>query len=522
MPKLARDRSRDGLSNRIEYFVLTHFKGAWERAQANSFLRKKVNRALINHAIYKIATRPFPFSTMASYTSWDSLTDRTYTGRHLPPVQPKGLLLQVDEVVKIFARKPGQERISSKSTVLFSHFAQWFTDGFLRTDRTNPLKNTSTHDIDLCQLYGLNRRATMALRSHQGGKLKSQIINGEEYPCFYFNPDGTPKDEFNDLPILFPDALSPERKATLFAMGVDRANVHFGYVMINTLLLREHNRVCDILSGEHPDWDDERLFQTARNIVIVLVLKIVIEEYINHIAPYHFKFRLDPTAFPNERWYRQNWMSVEFSLVYRWHALVPDQLRVAGHDYPSMEMLFNSSLLRATGLGQMFEDASLQPAGEISVFNTPTYLLEIEQASIEMGRAVQLASYNDYREMCRYPRVTRFDQISGDPEVQQALKRLYGHVDNVEFYVGLFAEDVREHSAVAALIGRLVGIDAFSQALTNPLLNPNIFNARTFTPTGLQIIKQTASLSDILHRNIPNTGRRFTVSLTRLDVAQNH
>ncbi len=81
-----------------------------------------------------------------------------------------------------------------------------------------------------------------------------------------------------------------------------------------------------------------------RNIMIVLVIK-PIDEYINHIMPYHFAFRLDPMAFPNERWYRQNWMSVGFGLVYRWHGLLPDRLCLSGRDHPSNETLFNSSLL---------------------------------------------------------------------------------------------------------------------------------------------------------------------------------
>lgn len=512
-----RSTQRDGLNNRVEFHVLTHFKRVWDVAQKRRFLQAKINRALINRAILKIATRPFPLSTMGAYTSWDSLTDRTYSGRHLPPAQPTRPLPPIDEVVKIFARRPGQEVLSDKSTVLFSHFAQWFTDGFLRTDRENPMKNTSNHEIDLCQVYGLKRQVTSMLRSHQGGKLQSQMINGEEYPCCFYDAHGTPKDEFKDVPILFPEWLDPARKLRLFAMGVERANVQIGYVMMNTLFLREHNRVCDILAREHPDWDDERLFQTARNILIVLVIKIVVEEYINHITPYNFKFRLDATAFPNERWYRQNWMSVEFSLVYRWHGLVPDRLRVAGREYPAAETLFNNDLLTEIGLGQAFEDASLQPAGEISLFNTPNFLIDVERASIALARETRLASYNDYREFCRWPRVTSFDQISGNPEVQQALKRLYGHVDNVEFYVGLFAEDVRPGSALAGLIGRLVGIDAFSQALTNPLLASPIYNHKTFSHAGMKIIEQTHSLSDILHRNLPAGDKRFTVSMTRLD-----
>ena len=34
------------------------------------------------------------------------------------------------------------------------------------------------------------------------------------------------------------------------------------------LWLREHNRVADLLARQHPAWDDQQLFDTARNIII--------------------------------------------------------------------------------------------------------------------------------------------------------------------------------------------------------------------------------------------------------------
>jgi len=33
---------------------------------------------------------------------------------------------------------------------------------------------------------------------------------------------------------------------------------------VHTLLLREHNRLCDILATQHPEYDDEQLYQTVR------------------------------------------------------------------------------------------------------------------------------------------------------------------------------------------------------------------------------------------------------------------
>ena len=39
----------------------------------------------------------------------------------------------------------------------------------------------------------------------------------------------------------------------------------------------------------------------------------------------------------------------------------------------------------------------------------------------------------------------------------------------------------------------------------------------TFTPAGVEIIETTETLSDILHRNLPEGGRRFEVSMDRTE-----
>ena len=130
---------------------------------------------------------------------------------------------------------------------------------------------------------------------------------------------------------------------------------------------------------------------------------------------------------------------------------------------------------------------------------------------------MQLAPYNDYRELASFPRVTDFDQITGDERTQAALRDLYGHVDRIEFFPGLFAEDARPNSVLPSLIGRMVGVDAFSQALTNPLLSPRVFNAQTFSPLGMEIIAGTRRLSDIVHRNVPESPGEYLVTMTRAD-----
>lgn len=553
-----RNTSRDGLGNKLQTLFLTNFRWFWAFIQANGTLKRKVNKLLINNAILKVPTRPYAFSLMTLesfipgtdderfqsiegyvsgkglpkktdvYTSWESLIDRTYTGRHLPPdpvFNQEGNLPKLEDLAALFQKKrdPDGKLVtiaSEKSTLLFPYWVQWFTDGFLRKDRHNPFKNTSNHHIDLSPVYGLTPKATRLLRAFKGGKLKSQLINGEEYPPFYYDDpeQGIVKPEFEGLYETLNDEkrLPPTLKAKLFAMGVERANVQIGYVMFNVLCLREHNRLCDLLAKNYPDWDDERLFQTARNVLMVVIMKIVLEEYINHLTPYHFKFFVDPASFTNEKWYRTNWMTLEFSLVYRWHSALPNTFVYDGKEVPMVSSLWNNQMLIDQGLGTLFEETCTQPAGRIGLFNTDDFLVELtELASVKLGRVAQMASYNDYREMAGYPRVTEFNQITSDPEAQKLLKQLYGDVDKIEFYVGLYAEDVRENSALAPLIGRLVGIDAFSQALTSPLLAENIFNENTFSPVGWEVIHSTNTLSDLVNRNTPPRDKPYEVTFYR-------
>ena len=75
----------DGLSNGIQLWAATHLASLWRLLQRIPFLRSKVNGLIIDQMVYKMRTRPDRLSTMSAYTSWPSLTNRTFSDRHLPP-----------------------------------------------------------------------------------------------------------------------------------------------------------------------------------------------------------------------------------------------------------------------------------------------------------------------------------------------------------------------------------------------------------------------------------------------------
>ena len=524
-PPLARlrDTSRDGLRNTIENFLLTHGRPFWSLINASPWLRRAVNHVVVNNAVKKGPFRPLRLSTRDDYPSWPSLTDRNWFARYLP-ARDIANLPPLDALKPLYVTRLDGPRLSRKSTLLFPSFAQWFTDGFLMTTATNTRRTHSNHQIDLSQIYGLNESVLQDLREPctehgRKGRLRAEMVAGEEWAPRLFKADGERDSRFANVPtpMKMPEALPAERKATIFAFGGERANSTLFTAAINTLFLREHNRLCGVIERANPGWDDQRVFETARNISIVQLIKIVIEEYINHISPYWFKLLADPAPCYRAGWNRENWIPVEFNLLYRWHSLIPEVVSWNGVRTSMADARFGNGPLLTDGLGAALDSASRSDIWELGLFNTAQMLRPVEWASVSQGRDNRLASYNDYRETMSYPRVTRFEQISGDVQVVEALKRLYGDVDRIEFFVGLFAESPPARSSVPPLIGRMVALDAFSHALTNPLLSPQVYNKETFSAEGWASIAATTSLRDLAERNLPGGvgGRR--VSMDHLD-----
>jgi prostaglandin-endoperoxide synthase 2 len=509
-------RPLPGLAQRLGEYFGGNFPLWWRFVAHVKPLHRFFNRLAINELIGVVPYRPEPLSTMAPYTSWASLTDKAWSSRHLPSaVGGRPRTPPIWEVAALFARD-GAMTPCPRSTNLFTCFAQWFVDGFLRTDRGDRRRNRSNHDVDLSQLYGFDRAVTDALRLKQHGLLRFQKINGEDYPEFLWR-NGAIDPRYDGVlpPVIGFDRLRPDQKAAVFAMAIDTRNV--GFIAFNVLFLREHNRIARQLEAEYPRWNDDRLFATARMILIVLLLKIVVTEYINHISGYYFKFLLSPASFPNEPWYRPNWMAIEFNLLYRWHSLVPSIFAVGGRNLTVEQSLTANRVLTATGLDAFMRAASNQPAGRIGLFNTDPFLVwRAERPTIQQGRTAKLRSYNDYRALCRLPRISRFEQISASPRVRKRLRDLYRNVDDIELYVGLYAEEAGPNNVLPPLMTAMVSFDAFSQVLTNPLVAPRIYGEQTFSPAGMKIIAETDTIAQLVDRNTP-PGPRNRISLTRAD-----
>lgn len=94
-------------------------------------------------------------------------------------------------------------------------------------------------------------------------------------------------------------------------------------------------------------------------------IKIVIEDYVQHLSGYNFKLKFDPELLFNDRFQYQNRISSEFNTLYHWHPLMPDEFHIQDEVYNYKQFLFNTSILTDHGVNSLVESFTNQIAGRV-------------------------------------------------------------------------------------------------------------------------------------------------------------
>ncbi len=368
------------------------------------------------------------------------------------------------------------------------------------TSVDNPRQQISriTPYIDGSQVYGSDQATADGLRTFSGGRLN-----------------------------ITDDGLLPLDDAGMVIAGDVRASENISLTAIQTLFVREHNRLADEIAAGDTELSDEQIYQQARAVVIAEIQAITYNEFLpallgnRAISRYDgYDSSVDPT------------IATEFSTAaFRFgHSTLNDDIEFFDNEGQAIrdeielkDAFFNSTLLEETGIDSILKyDASSQ-AQEIDLevvdslrnflFGAPgAGGLDLVAMNIQRGRDHGLADYNATREAYGLDAVESFDQITSNVELQEKLESLYGDVNNIDLWVGLMAEDHLRGSSVGELTQTIIA-DQFERLRDGDrFYYENIFEGRE-----LRQLNGT-SLADVIERNTSVQGLQDNVFFMRAEV----
>ncbi|WP_145076224.1 peroxidase family protein [Aureliella helgolandensis] len=381
---------------------------------------------------------------------------------------------------------------TSTGEVTISLTRSQFAEG-TGTSEENPREQVSeiTAFVDGSQVYGSDLETANSLREFEGGRM-----------------------------LITDDGLLPTDADGQIMAGDIRASENVALTSLQTLFVREHNRLADAISAGDTSLTDEEIYQQARAIVIAEIQAITYNEFLpallgkDALSSYDgYDASVNPT------------IANEFSTAaFRFgHSTLNDDVeffdndgRPVGEEIPLTEAFLNPQLLEETGIDSILKYDASTLAQEIdlevvdslrnALFGPPgSGGLDLVALNIQRGRDHGLADYNATREAYGLEAFDSFDDITSDVELQQNLESLYGDVNNIDLWVGLLAEDHVRNASVGELAQTIIA-DQFERLRDGD----RFWYETSFQGSALRQLQQT-SLSDIIERNTEVEGLQDNV-----------
>ncbi|MBX3424495.1 MAG: peroxidase [Pirellulales bacterium] len=321
--------------------------------------------------------------------------------------------------------------------------------------------NEVTSWIDGSQIYGSSTARAAALRTGGGTGAKLLTSAGNLLP---YNTAGLANQNNGPLPA-----------NQLFLAGDVRANENSLLTSLQTVFVREHNRLVDVIAVQKPSLNAQEQYNLARKLVIAELQAITYKEFLPALmganAPTVQAFAFSPAidgsvtnAFAH--------MAFRFG-----HSIVGESLLLANDGSQAVGSLtfgnsfFNPALIAndPTMIDKVLMGASLQKSQEVDLqisnslrnvmFGPPgaggTDLMAID---VQRGRDHGIVDYNELRGAYNLSTLANFSQMPTDAATRAAIQSLYGNnVNNVDAFVGALAETHLPGSSLGPLLTAIIG-----------------------------------------------------------------
>ncbi len=373
---------------------------------------------------------------------------------------------------------------------------------------------------DASQIYGTDPKFAAALRSGEDGKLRI--------------------DEHGLLP--------QDLESHVDLSGV-AGNFWVGLGLLHTLFSLEHNAICDRLRADYRHWSDDQLYNRARLINAALMAKIHTVEWTPAIIA-HPTTRLAMNAnwwglvgeritsrfgrissnevisgipgSPTDHHGVPYSLTEEFVAVYRMHPLLPDDFvfRSVATDevlaeltFPDIGAMKTRGRLQEFGVDSTFYSFGISHPGAITLHNFPRFLQRFDRPD---GTVIDLAAtdlmrirergvprYNEFRRLFHKKPVESFEELTGDRERAQEIRRVYdGDLDRVDLMIGLYAEPLPPGFGFSDTAFRVFILMA-SRRLKSDRFFTRDYRPDVYTPAGFDWINRNSMVS-VLLRHYPS------------------
>merc|ERR1711970_901162 len=311
--------------------------------------------------------------------------------------------------------------------------------------------NQITSYVDGSMVYGSGEKLAREIREWRGGRLHMEmgkiLANSPSSECH------------------IPETAMKH----CFMSGDKRTNEQPGLALYHILWHREHNRVADSLQSLNPHWDDERLYQEARVIVIGEIQHITYNEYLPLLLPTSLLTSLSilPTHQTHSTLSYSPEISAHVSNAFATaalrfgHTMVPNNFSLASTTCPRQELMsemldklfFNPLVLHSPRhltecISSLSSKACPPPRSGLSTSlmgklfhnrnDTSSVGLDLASINIQRGRDHGLPGYTRFRALCGGGKVERFSDLSSVMKKSniKSLRSAYQNVADIDLFVG--------------------------------------------------------------------------------------
>ncbi|SPP83193.1 peroxidase [Drosophila guanche] len=308
-----------------------------------------------------------------------------------------------------------------------------------------------TSYLDLSLVYGNSIQQNSDIREFQGGRMIVEERNGGKWLPLSRNVTG--------------DCDAVDSSEVCYRSGDVRVNQNPGLAILQTVLLREHNRIADALAALNPHYDDRTLFQESRKINIAQYQQISYYEWLPIFlgAENMLKNRLIYKA-PGGSYVNDFDLNIDPSVLnehataaFRYfHSQIEGRLDLLSEMRTVLGSLTLSDWFNRPGIievGDNFDSLTrghaTQPE-ELTDINFDRQIKhflfrrnmpfgsDLRSLDIQRNRDHGLASYNDMREFCGLRRAHSWEDYSDliSVPIIEKLKSLYHSHEDVDLTVG--------------------------------------------------------------------------------------